>query len=818
MKKVNWDEINRFIKNDCSQVISYGFNPYDFAVENWNNGTNAGFNVDDLLRQSRTFALQIADEYAVPLEVNAKTYTKKAELRKEIDDFLAAKNRVIEKTRARFTIDPEDLKQKWLKTVKLEKEIELFEQVENLVTVSPIVYSKIEQGKHDEAVRHICEELQIYSDRNFHQIESLDSVKEGIDKARSDMVGHVMNSLFSLLFIKQRLPGISFFRPYPHSEIRIPRVDTSQIEEYTILLICLEIQNDFFTQLRETVRDRLALLMSETAESIKVQKIRQFAQSKDGFEELVDIANNYNMSHPLVMFIDQLLSKMWVLMSRCKAFDQVFSVENTNGVAFANAYAAVDELIRDIVTAFTSVQGSITMYTANKLSYKFLSSETAHQNSTASQLRSELGIKPCSANSLHIFMMLDDFNSCLKEKYNISYSQLSNKMTIDLDVKKIFADQTKLISDSIDVSRPVKIEAHPVPVLISTPLLLDNIEKYGKIAGRFTYLQDMIIGFMIQFLKAFISRCLNEIGHVKSAESQEQILSSRILTSDKDIVLKYLGKVITTELVLKDNMGDYEDNIKDLSQMEEQNELDLVDKSQPLTIENTIREKFCLPTIAATAESIVVIKNSIESLLISQKYTDSNNSAIRSLITELEQTLVRAMIFIRLEMRCRTYVDIIQPLLNGNYTPLSSPTKPDQYVTDFISTYNSSTDNIGNCLTPARNSFVFIGIARLVYNIHIRYGPRIREISDKGAAQLTMNLSALNQHLSSIQYPEQSIYKKTLVFVSNISYSTDRILMQIAQQKDLFTYEEMEPVFNMQQKMNEHHAENLDKLRQLLKK
>ncbi|EAY02711.1 hypothetical protein TVAG_440900 [Trichomonas vaginalis G3] len=815
MKKVNWDELNRFIKNDCLQIISYGFSPYDFAVENWNNGTNSNINVADLLRQTRQFALQIADEYAVPLEVNAKTYTKKTELRKEIDDFLREKNKIIDKTRARFTIDPEDLRTKWLKTIKLEKEIELFEEIENLITVSPIVYSKIEQGKHAEAVNHIRHAFTTYEERGFQKIESLNSVKESIDKARADMVNHVKNQLFSLLFVAQKPIGVSFFKPQAGMDLKVTYIDTTKVEEYTGLLVNLNIQDEFVNQLTVSVRDRLAHMMSETADAVKVKKIRQFVQNKEGFEELCDIANSYNYHHPLVMFLDQLLSKMGVLLVRCKAFDQTFSGDN---LAFSRSYEAVDELLRDIVTAFTSAQGSKTMSAANHLSYKFLMSDAAPTNGTASALRKELGIKPCSANSLHIFMMLDDFNKLIQDKFGVSNHALTNRMTIDLDVQKIFTDQTKLISDSIDVSRPVKIEIHPVPVLISTPLLLENIDKYSKIAARFPYIQTMIIKNLITFLKAFNQRCLTEIGRVKSLETQDQIVSSKLLNNDKDLILKYAAQYITNELVVKDNMGDYEDKIDEISRLEETNENEQIERYFPLSIENTVREKFCLPTCAATAESIVVIRNNLLSIISKYKYTDENTAAIKAFAGDLDQTLIKAMVFIRLEMRCRAYAEIVQPLLNGNYTPLTAPVRPEQYVTDYASTLSSSSENIINCLTPARYSFVFIGLARLVYNIHIKYVPRIREISDKGAAQLTMNLSALNQSLSTLQYPETVIYKKALVFISNISYSTDRILMQIAQQKDLFTYEEMEPVFNMQQKMNERHAENLEKLRQLLQK
>lgn len=818
MKKVNWDELNRFIKNDCSQVISYGFNSYDFAVENWKIGTAADINVSELLSKTKQFAVQIADEYAVPLEQNAKMYIRMAELRKEIDDFLREKNKVIEKTRARFTIDPEDLRTKWIKTIKLERQIELFEKIENLITVSPIVYSKIEHGNHKEAVQHIREAIETYDDLRFEAIESLDTVKENIDKARSDMIDHVINQLFSLLFVSNRPFGISFYKTNSQQEIRIPHIDTSKVEEYTGLLVSLNIQNDFINTFRETVRDRLAQMMSETADSIKVTKIRQFVQNKDGFEELVDIANNYNIHHPLVMFIDQLLSKMWVLLTSCKAFDEVFSTDKSISVAFTHAHSAIDELLRDIITSFTSAQGSKTLNVTSQLSFKFLMSDSTPSNGTASALRHELGIKPCSANSLHMFMMIDDFRQAAKEKYGVDSTALTSRISIDLDIQKIFNDQTKLISEGIDVSRPVKTEMHPVPVLISTPFLVESMEKYTAIAARFPYLQKIVVTGLLTFLRAFKSRCMKEIGHTKSVETQAQILSTRLLNSDKDLILRYSAQFITQELVIKDSSADCQSHVGELAALEAQYESELIDKFSPLSIENTVREKFCLPTMAAIAESIVVIRNTLYDLLQRYNFMEQIGAEIKSFAEDLNMTLVRAMVFIRIEMRCRAYAEIVQPLLNGNYTPIASPVRPEQYVADFISTYKSSSENISPCLTPSRFGFVFIGLPRLVNEIHIKYVPRVREISDKGAAQLTMNLSALNQSLSISQYPDTSTYKKALVFVSNISYSTDRILMQIAQQKDLFTYEEMEPVFNMQQKMNERHAENLEKLKQLLQK
>ena len=175
-KKADWQEINRFMKNECNESLSYGFNPYDFAVSAWGNNTNnpnLQMNVPDLLRKTKSLALSIAGEYAVPLEQNGKTYTEKCELSRDIDLFLEKAKPIVDKNQQRFTLDPLDLQNKWLKTIKIEREIEIFEKIEKLVTAPPIVSSRIEQNKVFDAATYICESLKTYEEQHFQEIESL---------------------------------------------------------------------------------------------------------------------------------------------------------------------------------------------------------------------------------------------------------------------------------------------------------------------------------------------------------------------------------------------------------------------------------------------------------------------------------------------------------------------------------------------------------------------------------------------------------------------------------------------------------------------
>lgn len=819
VRKADWTEINSFITRECTDIIGYGFNPYDYAVAEW--GKNKIGNrtpVADLLNTTKSLALSVVGEYVGPLEENARTYTRKCELSKEISDFMINAKQTVTKYQTKFAVSPVDIKTKWLKTIKKEREIELFDQIELLMTAPAIVHSRIEQGKIVDAAQHICKAISIYEKENFYEINSLVTVKARLDECRKFMVDHVINSLFSELFVDTVPEGVSFFKSSPDQVISLPAISVNKIRKYSPLLITLDIQSDFTNLLKDQVKERLASLMSQTADAAKNKKTRQYVQTKDGFEELVDIASSYTLNHPLVSFVNQLLGKMWVLLARCNELDQIIGQGDGRKITFRYAFEEVKLHMREIIQTFTSTQGSKEEVNDEKLEFHFLSCDTTPTNGTASALRTELGIKPCYANSIHIFPMMDDFFDCVKKKFNENSPLLSIRSTIDHFVRVIFADQAKAISSNIDVTRPVKTEYHSVPVLISTPILIENMEKFISIASKFPYLQQKIIQSTIAFLSEFNERCSHEIieGNSDKKLQQEEIWSNKLL-NDKSLP-QYLAQYITTQLVINKSNENLEDRIKELADIEEANEAELMSGNVILTVENTVRLRFHLPQVAAIAESLVVLSDNLRKFMDIYTLSEQSKSSIGKLLDEFKITIVKAMAFIRIEMRCRTYADIVQQLMNGNYSSNQITSQPDQYVTDFISNFTNSCETMRPCLTPERFTFVFIGIPRLVYDIHIRFVPRLREINDKGAIKLTTNLSAINQAFASLQYPEIPIYKKALALVSNISYSAARILLQIEQMKDLFTYEEMEPVFNMQQKMDEKHEENLEKLRQLLKK
>ena len=821
-KKADWNAVQRFLqKDELRNITGYSFNSYDFAVEAWMNkdsdAIQAGLDVPELLKETKSLALAIAGEYSVPLERNAKVYIQKSELAKEIDEFIEENKQVVDTHHTNFGFKPEQLKADWTNTIQYEREIELYNDIETLQNAPPIVATRIEQGNAYDAAVHIKDALNLYQDKHFYKIPALNGVKDSLDECQQYMITHVTDTIFSELFVKQAPKGISFYKQSPYDELNIQDVDidVQKIKEYASLLIPLNIQDDFSNKLKDQIWDRMALMMVETANSLKVKKLRQFNQSKDGFEELVDIAYSYNLSHPLVAFLDQLLAKMWVLLVRASSLDDVTRVIKTDSITFSCSIQNVNSIIRELTNALTSPQGAKERYDEEKLYFKFVSSDSTPMMHTASQLRTQLGIKPTTSNSIQMVPMINDFFEAVAAKFHYTRTFLPSELGNNFAVQNLFKAQTDIIKKSIDVSRPIKTEISTVPILISTPSLLENMERFISIAHRFPYLKQTVFRQCIAFIKEFNKRCADEVGKIKGEEAEhEEIKSSNLLSNS--LVLKYAKEDITKELVINESNGNFEDKIADLAKLEENNEESLMNGTSILTVENTIRVKYHLPQVAAIAESLIVIRNRFQSLLV--KYPLAIEDDAKQTVNDLNTTIIKAMVFLKLEIRCRTYADIVQPLLNGRYSGKQQPpTRADQYVEDFKSTLNASMEMLKPCLIPSRFSFVFIGIARLVYDIHIRFIPRLREIDDKGVQQLTKNLSELNQALSVLQYPETMIYKKALIFVSNITFSTDRILVQIQQYKDLFTLDEIEPVFNMEQKRNEKQEENLQKLRHILK-
>jgi hypothetical protein len=122
-------------------------------------------------------------------------------------------------------------------------------------------------------------------------------------------------------------------------------------------------------------------------------------------------------------------------------------------------------------------------------------------------------------------------------------------------------------------------------------------------------------------------------------------------------------------------------------------------------------------------------------------------------------------------------------------------------------------ERLSTALIPSRLQFVFLGIPRLVYRLHLKFLPKVREMNDKGAQGILLNLALFRQTFSSFRYPENQLYSKAHWFASNIFLSGDRIVMALKSIKKSFTLEEIEPIFQMPQKQ----AESLDAVRILFR-
>jgi hypothetical protein len=112
-------------------------------------------------------------------------------------------------------------------------------------------------------------------------------------------------------------------------------------------------------------------------------------------------------------------------------------------------------------------------------------------------------------------------------------------------------------------------------------------------------------------------------------------------------------------------------------------------------------------------------------------------------------------------------------------------------------------ERLSPLLAPSRLLFVFIGIPRLVYSLHIWFLPRVREINERGSQSILQNLSLFKHLFGGFKYPDLVWYGKAHWIATNVTLSCDRLLVFVQQHMNSFTLEEVLPLFEMPQKASE---------------
>ena len=810
-----WSAVNTFTTSH-RELGAVSFQPYDYAIRLWRRerqAQQAGEGESEFRKhkQAKAEAAQLTDRvaqtYGDQFEAIARAFVHKSQVTENIEKTLKSSLESVEKTKVRFKVDPTTLVKVWRKCVKYQKEIDIFTQIEILVSAPTVVWKLIEQEEILAAVNHIQNCFKSFEENQMKEITALADVKARLDTCKGRVTDRFFEVLMNELFIAVRPPGVSFL-PKQDCSVDVPEIDTHRVRNYVQALVGLEEQERFIEHLRASLPGKLAEMMTKTAEGIKGKQRRAFSEPKDSFAEFVQIYQAFTPTNPLVLFLDSALCKIWVLMEQCRAIDNF--LQGRTAETLQTAWKSAAQEIQSFIEAFTvssakKVTGPMT------LTYKFLSTDTTPTKETYTELRQKMGIKPSEFNVLLLFPLISSFKKLVEQQFKMTDAKLGviqdkslEKQTEDLiDQKAHYRLQFN--------TNNMKTDLHDVPIFANTVTYVENIGHFIKAAEKFVTLQANMERAATELIKAFRHDCQTEFNKA----NHETLRTYKLLESARH---RYAAQPIVKQIIFEGHEDFTEDELNEFYAFEDRNERDLLNGNVTVSVEETLRERFYVPKIATTIESLIVLQEQITKLLDESPFKNSPDSPIRKALAEVEQTIIQAMCFLHVEMHVKCYAEICPALMNANYKLQSVPTMPDSYASRLAATCQDVMDWLSPFLMPNRLLFVFLGLPRLIYLLHMKFVPRVREINDKGAEAVTKNMDIFRQTFGSFKYPDMKMYSKSHWFVSRIAFSSERILnaLRANSTKYFFTYDEVAPAIQMQQKANESQAEVLEALKDLL--
>lgn len=814
-----WSDVKSIINNKLKEFTQPDFQEYDHAIGLYmeeSSSLNLIKERQELLESVKKFTGNVAGKYANQFETIAQAFVHKSQVTENIERSLTRSRDLIQSALGKFALEPNSLNDQWKKCRKYEEEIKIYERIEKLVQTPSLVARLIDNGDMLEAVAAIETAFaDLTSHPQMNEITALSEVTTRLNSCKQKTIDRIFEELFNELFINS-VPEFSFF-PNTSTDENFTSVEVSKAKMYAQAFYTLHAEGEFSKKLSNEINDRLVNMIMLVANSIKVKKRRTTIEVKSSFKEFVEISQDFTPANPLIKFIDSVLCRLWILLSRCKSIDDYLSlgVDNKSTIlTLMNTWMQVDKTITELVNTFTSIAGSKQSTHVTTLEYKFISNEVAPSTQTYNSIRIQLGVKPISLNIIQLSPLIKLFREKARTIYQLNpYGDVrsTSDATRDWSAGHEILKQADNLAKEIN-PRPIKSDLHEVPIYFHTPIFIENIRHFVEAAAKFTDLQQDLASSVNKLLKAFNDDCEAQLIGFTANSS---IYSSKILNKNNtSLIQEYQRQPLFHTLIFENNEEDIEPMIEPFAVFEESKEAELLNGTRILHVEETFRERFQLPSIATIAESLIVLHNNVTEMLNHSKFGDKQKKSINGQLDNINSTIVKCMAFLHFEMRCKCYAEVVPSLVGVSYKLQTIPQIPDPYASALATLYQSTMERLAPNLTPSRLMFVFIGIPRLVYNLHILFLPKVKEINDKGTtALIDQNIALFRNTFSTFKYPEPTMYSKTLWFISHIYLSTDRILMALKQSKKFFTYEEIAPVFQMQQKASESQAEALEALK-----
>ena len=758
-----WTQIETFVGKNW-ETKNRDFNPYIEAIDLWTHPEKQP-EFEENIQTAQQLTCELAEKYESDLQKIASLFVQNAAITDKIKKALENTEATSKLTKERFSIDPKALLQLWKKSLKYQKEVEIINQIEDLVQTPSIATQLIEKGNTLEAVNKLQTSLQVFTDNQQMNFSALSDVKKKLESCKRKITNTIFENLYNELFSMKRPTNFSFFNPKT-TENDMPDINIDSIKTNCQALFALEEQNKFLREFKDELPEKFSRFMVDVIKEIKIKSGRSNLETKNNSSTILEKYQNYNTNNQIISYLDNFFCKLWVLLVKCDKIDHFLSdTEKILDKVWKNFSLEMDFLM----TSFTSsTHDNGKNQKQDSLTYKFVSeSESTSGNKMHNYIRQELGIKPSKFNFLYIYPLFNKFKEIAMKVFKLPNICIINVNNGLLLMRQEIRKYSEVFTKTPVNQRTIKVEGFDAPIFLTTPSFLKNIYHFINSAIQFPFIADDLVKAIEQFITAFFNSC--ELHTSKYAFNSSNKFYALKILNDRTLA-KYKDQPLLKEMIFEGKTDISHTILDQFEEFEIQNEAELWNGMKMLTIEETVRENFQLPLLANVAESLIYFTQQVEQMLQQKKglLKEGNYKSIKNKLSNANKIILQCFCFIHIEMRCRCYQIIIPNISGQTYNILNATNSHDDYANLFIKMYNSTYETLSHKLTPPIQLFAFINIPKLLFDLHIKYIPRVIDINEKGSQLLANNLVLFNQTFSAFHDIYQSEFRKAFWFASNI--------------------------------------------------
>jgi len=789
-----WEDVQFFCHRNQDLLVS-NFNPYSYALKNWKMKNTV---IDgNIYEEGSELCLRMVNTYRLELEGISQAFIQKMSVIEKIQNTLSFAETTVMKTVERFVFDKSSLYELYQKNLTDQKFIKLLNKVEKLVNAPSTIDQMVAKGNVYNAVAHLCQSISDYKQNKFEDISSLSGIGKQLDLSRQQLINTVTESLIWQLFNDTPPQGMSFF-PFDTPSDNI-EIDNKTMGFLFSSIVSLELQASFVQTIRDQLPDRIAKIIIECSNETKVKKKIRFVLKNDPFSDFVFISQNFSSRLPVISFTNKLLCRFYLLLNRCRFIDNFLS-ETPGLMIIQYVWRKINECMNSILRSLSTTKGKKEIIKDPVLSFSFQQVQSSTEETAFISLIENLDIIPSIPFSLSVIPLYGVFRKMANSNLNLNQTNTPYEDEIRDKIAIIIHEHTKqLLMKPMD-SRFVMTDLSSMPLMSNIPQFLEISKVLFNTVPLFPFLSDILTASVISILSYFNNDCESRLQTIQRVEQEHHVFSLSILNQ---VLPYYLNAPIFTKLVLNNDDSELtESEISDIIVKEEYFD-NIHLPNGIITYEQTVASISQLTMVASIIESLSVIRYHIYKWMKDISLAESSLESIHQHAILIDTTIAQCIVFLRLEMRSHCYSEIVTNLINADYKREIQPYESEQFIKSYTNRFSSVYEKLSHCLTKGKLQFVFIGIPTLVYNIHIKYMPKIKVINEKGSITLFFNLEYLKNAFNKLPYQDKTSLQKAQWFAHNLHLSSDIFLIELKKYAQMFKLTEIKPFFEMEQKKNE---------------